>query len=60
MHTYMPTHSEFLLRAPYILSPEEPRSRLVSILGLLVYRLPQKRSYLMLLNLCATLTFLDF
>lgn len=47
-------------RAPYRLSHEEIRSRLVPILTLRGLRLPQKRIYLQALDLYATFPFLDF
>lgn len=47
-------------RAPYRLSHEEIRSRLVPILTLRGLRLPQKRIYLQALDLYAALPFLDF
>ncbi|MBI4235819.1 MAG: type II toxin-antitoxin system VapC family toxin [Chloroflexi bacterium] len=47
-------------RAPYRLSNEEIRARLLPILGLRGLRLPQKRVYLHALDLFASSPFLDF
>ncbi len=47
-------------RAPYRLSHEEIRARLVPILTLRGLRLPQKRVYLSALDLYASSPFLDF
>ena len=47
-------------RAPYRLSHEEIRDRLVPILTLRGLRLPQKRVYLEALDLFASSSFLDF
>ena len=47
-------------RAPYRLSHEEIRARLVPILTLRGLRLPQKRGYLSALDLYASSPFLDF
>jgi predicted nucleic acid-binding protein len=47
-------------RAPYRLSHEEVRARLLPILALRGVRLPQKRVYLRALDLYASSSFLDF
>ena len=47
-------------RAPYRLSHEEIRARLVPILTLRGLRLPQKRVYIRALDLYASAPFLDF
>lgn len=47
-------------RAPYRLSHEEVRGRLLPILTLRGLRLPQKRIYLRALDLYASSSFLDF
>ncbi len=47
-------------RAPYRLSHEEVRARLLPILTLRSFRLPQKRVYLRALDLYASAPFLDF
>ncbi len=47
-------------RAPYRLSHEEVRDRLLPILTLRSLRLPQKRVYLRALDLYASAPFLDF
>ena len=47
-------------RAPYRLGAEEIRARLVPIITLRVFKLPQKRVYLEALDLYASSPFLDF
>ena len=47
-------------RAPYRLSHEDVRARLLPILSLRGVRLPQKRVYLRALDLYASSSFLDF